>query len=97
MNNERMNFSSEEELYHHLLPALRSKRKLLVSDGYKTILEEDIWNYMRNKKWNMAYGLEMCDMVDDILNTDNALIVSFIQELLKPSLKDEFELPKLKS
>lgn len=97
MDNERMSFNSEEELYHHLLPALRSKRKLLVSDGYKSILEKDIWNFMREKKWNLAYGLEICDMVDDILNTPNNLIVSFIQDMLKPKAEEGIELPKLKS
>ncbi|HIS18069.1 MAG TPA: hypothetical protein IAC02_05625, partial [Candidatus Coprovivens excrementavium] len=49
-------FKNQEELYRRVLPALRSKRKLLRKDGFKTIKEIDIWDYMRYVKWADSYG-----------------------------------------
>ncbi len=89
---EELVFSSEEELYNRILPALRSKKKMLSRDGFKSINVEDIWKYMRDVKWKSSFGLELCDMVDDILNTSNIDISSYcIKER-----KNKIELPKLK-
>lgn len=93
-------FSSQEELYARILPALKSKRKILVNRGFKNIKEVDVWDYMRFNKWNTSSGLELCDMVSDILNTDNNLIVKYCHNKYMPAsreVEDDFELPKLKA
>ncbi len=93
-------FKSQQELYDRIKPALRSKKKLLSKDGYKKIKEADIWDYMRKKVWASSYGLELCDMVDDILNANNSDISSYCHNkyMLEDSvLVEEFELPKFKS
>ena len=72
-----INFESQEELYKRVLPALKSKRKLILLDGFKSVKKNDIWDYLRETKWADINGLELCDMVDDILNVDNTLIVEY--------------------
>lgn len=97
---EEIVFKSQQELYERIRPALRSKKKLLSSDGYKKIKESDIWDYMRNKIWVDSYGLELCDMVDDILHADNADIASYCHDKYMSTdvvLVEEIELPKFKS
>lgn len=96
-------FGSQKELYERILPALRSKKSMLSRNGNKGIKEIEIWDYMRTQKWINSYGLELCDMVDDILNTKNELIVEYL--LNKNNVvniesdkivNDEIDLPKLK-
>lgn len=89
-------FESQEELYKRLLPALKSKKKLLSLDGFKSIKKSDIWDYLRYNIWSNQSGLELCDMVDDILNVDNSLIVEFCHNRIRNNDKVEIDLPKLK-
>lgn len=99
-NSEELAFHSQEELYLRIKPALKSKKKILVKSGFKYLNENDIWDYMRYNKWNTSYGLELCDMVDDILNTDNKLIVTYYHNKYMPKkdiVEESFEMPKLKS
>lgn len=72
-----INFKSQDELYKRVIPALRSKRKLILLDGFKSVKKNDIWDYLKENKWNDKTGLELCDMVDDILNVDNTLIMEY--------------------
>lgn len=93
-------FRSQEELYERVTPALMSKKKILRLNGFKHIKEVDVWDYMRFNKWNKSYGLELCDMVSDILNTDNNQIANYCHNKYMPKInivEEEFELPKLKS
>ncbi len=89
-------FSSEEELYKRVLPALRSKKKMLSKDGFKSIDVSEIWNYMRDVKWSSSHGLELCDMVDDILNTSNIDISYYCLRVRKVNASLKMDLPKLK-
>ncbi len=90
-------FDSQEELYTRILPALKSKRRMMVKNGFKSIKKSDIWEYLRYNKWNEINGLELCDIVDDILNTDEELIVEYCHDRDNKELSEvEFELPKLK-
>ena len=70
---------------------------MMVKNGFKSIKKSDIWEYLRYNKWNEIYGLELCDIVDDILNTDEELIVEYCHNRDNKELSEtEFELPKLK-
>ena len=94
---EELQFQSMEELYKRLLPALRSKKKILRQNGYGYIKLHDIWDTLRVFKWHMGSGLMLCDMVDDILNTDNHLFYRYYCEtFLQPKEEVGVELPKLK-
>ncbi|MGN1371535.1 MAG: post-transcriptional regulator [Candidatus Coprovivens sp.] len=102
---EEIIMNSQEELYDRIKPALRSKKRLLRQAGFKNISEKDIWDYLRFNKWSLSIGLELCDMVDDILHTDNNLIVSYYHnKYMNIDAKNDGQLgdgdiilPKLKS
>ena len=66
---EEITFSSLEELYKRLEPALRTKKDEL--KRIKINIEEyDIWKYLVSTKWKEAHGLSLHQMVDDIINLD---------------------------
>lgn len=77
-----MEFSSLTELYERLKPALTTKKMEMFRDGYRYVKEEDIWNYLKEKKWKIAQGLELYEMVSDILNCDNIIVEDYIREKL---------------
>lgn len=77
---ESIKFNSIDELHKRLLPALRSKCKLLSLNGCEYISEKDIWDFMSLNVWNNTKGLELCDMVDDILNASDTVLVSYYRE-----------------
>lgn len=72
-------FNSVEDLYKRVKPALRSKIKELKRKNILYIKEEDIWNFLVENKWKMTKGLELNEIVDDILNTDNEKIILYVQ------------------
>lgn len=74
-----INFSSLEELFNRLKPALRTKRRELKENGYGYLKIEDIWNYLKEEKWTYSNNLSLNDMVSDILNTDNEFIDDYFK------------------
>lgn len=81
MNEEKdIEFNSVIDLYNRVKPALNSKMKELKREKYDYIKEEDIWNYLIKNKWSNANGLVLCDVVDDILHTENEKIDAFVKE-----------------
>ena len=89
-------FKSVIDLYKRVKPALNSKIKELKREKYDYIKEEDIWNYLIKNKWIEANGLVLCDVVNDILNSENEKIDEFVKEVHKNSeeelLIDELDL-----
>lgn len=77
-----MEFSSLEELYNRLKPALRTKKRELKENGYGYLKIEDIWNYLKENKWKRSNNLSLNDMVSDILNADNEFIDDYFKEKL---------------
>ena len=75
-------FESLEELYKRIKPALITKKNEMKRDGYIYIKEEDIWNYLKERKWKNARDLSLSEMISDILNTDNIIIDSYLKEKL---------------
>ena len=78
---ERMEakFQTEQELYHHVMPALRAKCMDFKRHQMPYIKEEDIWNYLKEIKWKKARDLSLYEMVDDVLNIDDIVIDSYIR------------------
>ena len=77
-----MEFSTLEELYNRLKPALRTKKTELKENGYGYLKIEDIWNYLKENKWKKSTNLSLNDMVSDILNADNLLIDDYFKDKL---------------
>jgi len=87
-------FNSEKELYNHLKPALTTKVNELKRNNLDYIKIEDIWNFLKIKKWSKSNDLQLYQMVDDIINVDNILLDNYVKDEIKkkkiePILKDE--------
>ena len=78
-----INFTSIEELYKRVYPALKSKVKELNKNGINYIKEEDIWNCLVELRWKKDKGLLLSDVVDDILNTENSVIDNYVKNEMK--------------
>lgn len=86
-------FNDIKELYERVKPALKTKVTELRRNDMDYIKEDDIWNYLKEKKWKQAKDLLLYQMVDDILNLDNALIDEYVKErirkkVVKPKLDE---------
>ena len=86
-------FNNIKELYERLIPALNTKIKELKRNDIDYVKKEDIWNYLKDKKWSKANNLLLYQMVDDILNLDNFEIDEYVKEeirkkVIKPNLED---------
>ncbi len=77
-----LEFSSQEELYQRVKPALYTKKCEMIREGYSYITEEDIWNYFKEEKWINAKALLLHDLVNDIINTDSYHIDQYFKSKL---------------
>ena len=76
-------FNSLKELYDRLQPAIDTKYHELIRNKIGYIKKEDIWNYLKINKWSQAKDLLLHEMVDDILNCDNALLEDYVKQNMK--------------
>lgn len=83
-------FSSQEELYKRVKPALRTKRMELYRLGFSYIKEEDIWNYLKITKWSKDKNLMLSDIVNDIIHLNNKKIDYYVKENLEKEEKMPF-------
>lgn len=74
-----MDFTSLEELYKRVLPALKTRKNELIRIGLKYIKEEDIWNYLKEIKWKKTKDLTLSMMVSDILNIDSLKLDEYVK------------------
>lgn len=85
-------FSSQEELYKRVQPALRAKLAELHRLGYPYIHIVDIWKYLVETKWKKAKDLTLSDIVSDIMHVDNRNLDEYIKGKLKSRRnQDEIE------
>lgn len=75
-------FSSLQELYERLKPALYTKKQEMIRAGFEYIKEEDIWNYLKEIKWKRSIDLSLHEMVDDVINCDNYAIDKYLKSKL---------------
>ena len=72
-------FKDIKELYNRLLPALKSKKKMIIKEGYYNIKEQDIWEYMSRNKWSIKTGLTLYDMVSEIMHEDEKELIKYCE------------------
>ena len=63
-------FKSARELYMKVIPALNTKRRILTKKGIK-ISDKEIFEYLVKNIWSTKEGLALCDIVNDILSTND--------------------------
>ena len=86
-------FNSLEELYNRLKPALNTKQREMIRNGYNYIKIEDIWNYLKDQVWSQQKNLELYHIVHDIMNCDEDRMDDYFKKILeskrrKPNLKN---------
>ena len=64
-------FNSLKDLYIKVRPALTIKKYELSKYGMVQIVEADIWNYLKKKKWMNTTDLSLSEMVNDILEVNS--------------------------
>jgi len=82
-------FSSLEELYKRLIPAMETKVNELKLAGINYITVTDIWNYLRTHKWIKSKDLTLSECVDDILNTSELEYRRYMKNKMKNILGGE--------
>jgi hypothetical protein len=75
---EKVKFNSIDELYNRLKPAFRLKLSELRSKNIMYINDSDIWKFLSKTKWSLECDLELCDMVNDILNIDENELLNYV-------------------
>ena len=83
-------FSSKEELYKRVKPALYAKSRELERMGYFYIQEVDIWNYLIENKWKQASNLMLSDIVNDILHVDNKMLNEYLKGKLSGMKRTQY-------
>jgi len=86
---EDFKFTSLEELYKKILPALNTKVADLRRHNIKYIKEEDIWHYLRNNYWCKADKLSLGEIVHDILSTPNSELEIYMDKHNKKAKEKE--------
>ena len=84
-------FSSKEELFQRVKPALNAKVGELHRFGYTYINQMDVWNYLIENKWIKSKDLMLSDIVNDILHTDNKKIDAYLKSKITDERPQYFE------
>ncbi len=81
-------FKSEEELYNRLKRALITRTNEFKRNKFFYVTKEDIWNFLKETKWKNSVGLELHEMVRDVLNADYDEVDYYIKDKLKDQKRD---------
>ena len=84
-------FSSKEELFQRVKPALNAKVGELHRFGYTYINQIDVWNYLIENIWIKSKDLMLSDIVNDILHTDNKKIDTYLKSKITDERSQYFE------
>lgn len=79
-NMNSMKFSSLEELYNKLIPAMDTKVNELRLNGISYINIDDIWNYNKSNNWVKSKDLTLSQCVNDILNTSDDKYKKYVKD-----------------
>lgn len=87
-----LEFSSQEELYKRVQPALKAKLAELHRLGYLYIQLIDIWNYLIFSRWKKSKDLTLADVVNDILHVDNRRLDEYLKGRLAKTRRSQDDL-----
>ena len=83
-------FSTKEELFTRVRPALQAKQTELHRLGYPYISDIDIWNYLIQVKWKVSKNLMLSDIVNDIMHTDEKKIDEYLKGKMTRSRRTKY-------
>lgn len=83
-------FSSKEELFQRVKPALKAKVNEFKRLGYKYVQEVDVWNYLIENVWCKAKDLMLSDIVNDILYVKIKKIDDYIKEKMSSTNRTQY-------
>lgn len=83
-------FSSQEELYQRVKPAINAKVVELHRLGFSYITDIDVWNYLIESKWKKSHNLVLSDIVSDILHVDNKKIDEYLKGKLAKTRRTQY-------
>lgn len=84
-------FSSIEELYKRVTPALNSKVKDLTRVGVTYVQKADVWNYLKNNVWCKKSNLSLGEVVNDIMTVSNGELETYVQSLMSKNKRNREE------
>lgn len=83
-------FSSKEELYDRVKPALNAKVQEMHRLGYSYITIQDVWNYLIQVKWLISKDLTLADLIHDILHAENKKIDEYLKGKLSKTRRSQY-------
>ena len=83
-------FSSKEELFQRVKPALKAKLNEFQRLGYSYVQEVDIWNYLIENVWSKAKDLMLSDIVNDILHVKIQKIDGYLKDKMSSTNRTQY-------
>lgn len=83
-------FSSKEELFQRIKPALKAKLNEFQRLGYSYVQEVDIWNYLIENIWSKAKDLMLSDIVNDILHVKIQKIDDYLKDKMSSTNRTQY-------
>lgn len=83
-------FSSKEELFQRVKPALKAKLNEFQRLGYSYVQEIDIWNYLIENVWSKAKDLMLSDIVNDILHVKIQKIDDYLKDKMSSTNRTQY-------
>ncbi len=83
-------FSTKEELFTRVRPALKAKEVELHRLGYTYIKDIDIWNYLIELKWKSSKNLMLSDIVNDIMHLNEKKIDEYLKNKMTRSGRNKY-------
>lgn len=90
MESTDLNFYSSDQLYERMKPALFAKQQEMKRHHYAYLEQEDIWNYLIEKKWKHASDLSLYQMVNDVFTVDEEQVELYVRGKLNSRTRTDY-------
>ena len=67
------------DLYHKLLPALKTRKREMALSGFKEAKTDDMFNYLTKYRWKNNKRVALCEMVQSIFDMEIADLNLYIK------------------